>query len=137
MSNQDDLYVQETYPSRFVKGSELPQEGEKVRIHQVTREELKNFNGQLQNKFILHLVNHEPPEAALNKTQSEDLARFFGEPANKCWPGKVVLMVPEKLKSGQITIKFFPVADSQGPQQPEAPPVDLDQAPPADEELGD
>ena len=103
MSNQSPIMVDEVYPSRFLRGADLPGEGWLVTIKSAYLEELEDFNGQARTKIILTLAEVDK-EVALNRTQSRTLQDFYGPDAVK-WVGQQVAIAPERLKNGQTTIR--------------------------------
>ena len=138
MSNQQIL-VDEVYPSRFLRGAEIDGTGWLVTISNVYQEELKDFNGQPKMKIILALSELDK-EIALNQTQARDLSDFYGPDAIK-WVGQRVAISPEKLKNGQVTIRFtrgqpqVPMQQAPTPRPVTAtPPVDIYQTAPPPEE---
>jgi hypothetical protein len=111
----ESIIVSEVYPSRFLRGVDLPGEGWLVTISDVALEELSDFDGGKKDKIVLAF--HElDKEAALNRTQSRTLQDYYGSDASQ-WVGKAVVIAPERLKNGQTTIRFAR-GRPQAPAQP-------------------
>jgi hypothetical protein len=134
-----EILVDDIYPSRFLRGADIPGTGWLVTITDVALEELDDFNGGKRQKIVLALAELDK-EIALNRTQSRDLQDFYGPDASQ-WKGQKVAISPEKLKNSQITIRFTrgqpqapkPKPAAAMPAPPEAPPIDIYQtAPPAE-----
>ena len=75
MNNKQSIMVDEIYPSRFLRGADLPGEGWLLTISNAWTEELEDFQGKARLKIVLSFSETEK-EAAINKTQGQSLQDF-------------------------------------------------------------
>lgn len=118
---QDAINVDDVYPSRFLRGVDIADDGWLITISNVYQEELNDFDGKPKTKIILGVSELEE-EIALNRTQARSLSEFFG-PNAVDWVGRSVAVSKEKLTNGQTTINF-----SRG--KPKSPKQALPEEPP-------
>jgi hypothetical protein len=130
------LDLKNLYPSEFLHGADLPANGWRVSVKEVTT---ADFDGG--TKAVLKF-KEDDRTLPLNKTQVLCLYDILG-PNTDAWPGREIILLPEKIASGKfagkITIRIDlprsePVAPGrpQPTPEPEMPPFDEDATPPAE-----
>jgi len=87
--------------SPWIKGSELPDEPQRVTIDGVR---WHVFEQTKEKKLVVSFAEVEDQEMPLNKTQARTLQKFFGSDADH-WIGKAITIWPaESSFAGQPTI---------------------------------
>jgi hypothetical protein len=123
--NRDDLF-----PSKFFKAADLPPAGLPVKIESVTRDRI----GQDQkDKSVISFVN-QTKRLVMNVTNYDLIADLLDEGDTDRWPGRVIVLYPDKTQfSGKMTpcvrVKKYqkPAAGTAKPQ-----PTEIDPPPPDD-----
>ena len=93
MSNDDDLSLDQMFPSNFKRAVDIPAHGVTVEIERVYKETVNKDTGE--QKWVVKFVD-DPVPMTLNKTNGATLGRLFGtHNVKQRWPGKKVTLRAE------------------------------------------
>jgi hypothetical protein len=121
--NREDLF-----PSKYFKADDLPRAGLPVKIEDVTREPI---GPDQKDKSVISFVN-QTKRLVMNVTNYDLIADILDEGNTDNWPGRVIVLYPDKTPfSGKMTpcvrVKKYqkPGAATAKPQ-----PTEIDPPPP-------
>jgi hypothetical protein len=139
--------INDIFPSKWLKASDLPPQGITVTIATLAMEDVDESKPPMP---VLHFHGHDKG-LVLNKTNGQMLSHIFSDPNTDAWMGKPIMLVSEPVQfQGRIVdavrVKPATQAPSQAPQavvgaggQPNAytPPAPRQAPPAAPEEPND
>jgi len=89
MANIDDFY-----PSKFVRASDLKGKEIEVTIDRIESEEFEEDGGK-RNKPVIHFRNNGVKPLVANKTNSMLIATALGSKDYETWAGKSIRLYPD------------------------------------------
>jgi hypothetical protein len=118
------MHINEMYPSRFLKSTDLSGRPMRVTIAGVTREDI---NGEQKN--VMSFANGTK-KLILNKTNGRAVARILGN-ESRAWTGHDILLVPTQVDFkgdlvDSIRVKPAPAPKSAPSAGDDEPPLDDD-----------
>ena len=111
--------------TKFFGAAALNGQRRRVKISEVTREDLREQDGRTKPKYVIRFEKEEKA-LPLNETNALRLAKAFEKPqgledARKKWVGKFVELYSEMTSLGKEGVRLQPL------QQKQAPPVQTDE----------
>jgi hypothetical protein len=106
--------IDDLYGSKYLTTSHLNGQKIRLRIREVTAEDLREQDGRTKRKLVVYFENEEKP-LPLNKTNVTRLALAFGRDRKK-WAGKVVELYSEMTSNGKEGVRLQCL--QQKPAQP-------------------
>jgi len=123
------MHINELFPSKYVKCSDLAGKPKRMTIFAVARETL---NGE--TKAVVSFSNGDK-KLVLNKTNGSTLARLLG-PDTAAWSGREIVLFPTRVDFKGDSVDAIRIRAAEQPARKasnEAPPWDSDEAPFSDE----
>jgi len=80
--------INDAFPSKYLKATDLPKEGKDLTISKVTMEDPSNNNEQ--KKAVVHFEEVKP--CVLNVTNKRKLVQLFGTTETDAWCGRRVTL---------------------------------------------
>jgi len=113
------------YGTKYFGAAALSGQRRRVKISEVTSEDLREQDGRTKRKYVVRFENEEKA-LPLNKTNALRLAQAFGKPrspedARKKWVGRGVELYSEMTSLGKEGVRLQPLQQRQAP-----PPHDPD-----------
>ena len=115
------MHIDQLYPSRFLRCSDLNGQSMRVVIKSISREDVGG-----EQKIVLSFANGAKA-LILNKTNARAIAKALGCDDTKDWRGKSITLVPAVTDFKGDTVDCIRVRvrpASQKPQAEEEPPYD-------------
>jgi hypothetical protein len=119
------------YGTKFFGAAALNGQRRRVKISEVTREDLREQDGRTKPKYVIRFENEEKA-LPLNKTNALRLAKAFGKPrssedARAKWVGRIVELYSEMTSLGKEGVRLQPLQQRQAP--PVQPEPELEEIP--------
>jgi hypothetical protein len=108
----------DVYGNKYFGVADLNGQRKRMRIREVTCEDLREQDGRTKRKYVLRFENQEKA-LPLNKTNALKLAQAFGKDRTK-WVGRGVEFYSEMTSLGKEGVRLQPLRPAPVQQQPEA-----------------
>jgi hypothetical protein len=126
----------EVFPSRFLKAADLGGKPTVVTIKEVSREKLKNGNGEETSKSIAYFKGAKKG-LVLNVTNWDKIADITGEDDSDNWPGHRIEVFPTTTEIGGETKDCIRVREPAQGELPKPKKPVVVPKPPLSEEMDD
>jgi hypothetical protein len=99
----------QVYPSRWLKATDLPSEGEQVTIRKVITEKI----GEEREEKPIISFDELGKELVVNRTRWDQIEDLTGEPDSDKWAGHVIKLVPVRVLIGAKEVETIRVEAAQ------------------------
>jgi hypothetical protein len=103
--------TEDFYPDRWLKGDDIPEEGQYFRVMDVTAEEI----GEKKEMKLILQFRESPKELILNKTNAKRLEALFGHDPNGWIDKRIKIVLDSVTYLGKTSLvpRIFPKAPAQ------------------------